>query len=137
MTIGMSMRTEVCQIITLLKETPPKGFLLSGWETDKKIKRQLDQIMCGLKHGPELGKPAQKREEQEWALEKQKLDNARRLRGISSTNSEDAEYRETIKKRKKKVGSADGSGCAVQEEDHKPDSLAGNCGETRSIQQGS
>ena len=35
--------------------------------------------------------------EGEWAIEKPKLDNARKLTGICSIDPEDEEYKETIK----------------------------------------
>ena len=48
--------------------------------------------MCGQKYGRTLEKAAQKREKQEWAIEKPKLDNAWRLRGIYFTDPEDGEF---------------------------------------------
>ena len=50
-----------------------------------------------------FGKAAQKREKQEWANEKPKLDNARRLRGICFIDPEDGEYKETIKNARRKL----------------------------------
>ena len=44
-----------------------------------------------------IGKAAQKREKLKCAIETQKFDNARRLRGIYFINREDDEYKETIK----------------------------------------
>ena len=44
-----------------------------------------------------IGKAAQKRDKQEWANEKPKLDNARRLRGIYFIGPDDGEDKETIK----------------------------------------
>ena len=46
---------------------------------------------------PEIwSKAAQRKEKQEWAIEKPKLDHARRLRGISSIDPEDTGFKETI-----------------------------------------
>ena len=66
---------------TLLKEKPPKGYMWSG--------RRLTKIQATTRPEnvwPEvwtkIGKAAQKRKKQEWAIEKLKLDDARRLRGI-------------------------------------------------------
>ena len=67
-----------------------------------------------------ISKAAQKRERQECAVEKPKLENTRRTRGLYIIHREDEEYEETIKN-----GSADGSGHTVQEEKHKPFALAG------------
>ena len=50
-----------------------------------------------------MGKAAQKKDKQEWANEKPKLDNARRLRGIYLIPPEDGEYRETINNAKRKL----------------------------------
>ena len=43
-----------------------------------------------------IGKAAQNREIQEWKNEKQKLDNARRLRGIYFIDPNDEDYKETF-----------------------------------------
>ena len=66
-----------------------------------------------------MSKAAKKKEKQDWALEKPKLDNARKLRGIYFINPEDGEYEETIKKRKKESGSSYGSGYALKDGDKK------------------
>ena len=62
-----------------------------NWQTFEQLP---DQTMYGPKYGPTIGKAVQKREKQEWANEKQKLDNAQRTRGIYFTVSEDEEYKE-------------------------------------------
>ena len=49
------------------------------------------------------GKAAQKREKQAWAIEKLKLDNARRLRGISFIDPEDGKYQEPLKNARRKL----------------------------------
>ena len=50
-----------------------------------------------------MGKTAQKKEKQEWANEKPKLDDARRLRGIYFIDPEDGEYKETIQNARTKL----------------------------------
>ena len=50
-----------------------------------------------------MGKAAQKKEKQECANEKPKLDNARTLRGISFIDPEDGEFEETIKRARIKL----------------------------------
>ena len=44
-----------------------------------------------------MGKAGHKKEKQEWAKEKPKLDDARKLKGIYFIDPEDGEYKETIK----------------------------------------
>ena len=46
---------------------------------------------------------AQKREKQEWAIEKLKLENARRLRNIYFIDPQDGEYEETLKNARRKL----------------------------------
>ena len=73
-------------------------------------------------------KAAKKQKKQEWALEKPKLDNARKLRGIFFVDPEDGEYKETIKNERKKIGSSYGSGYVMQDEDKKACvEVKGNC----------
>ena len=57
----------------------------------------------GPKVWTKIGKAAQKREMQEWTNEKPKLDNARRLRGISFIDPEVWEFQETIKNARRKL----------------------------------
>ena len=44
-----------------------------------------------------MSKNAKLREKPEWEIEKQKLDNAKRLRGIYFIDPEDREFKETIR----------------------------------------
>ena len=48
-----------------------------------------------------LGRNAKLREKQKWSIEKPKLDNARRLRGIYFVDFEDKELKETIRNARK------------------------------------
>ena len=50
-----------------------------------------------------MSKNAKAREKHKWVIEKPKLDNARRLRGIYSIDPEDREFKETIKNARKKL----------------------------------
>ena len=50
-----------------------------------------------------MSKNAKLREKQKRAIEKPKLDNARRLRGIYFVDPEDMEFKEIIKKAKRKL----------------------------------
>ena len=45
---------------------------------------------------------AHRREEQKWAIEKPKLDNARKLRGMYFIDPKDEEFKKTILKRTEK-----------------------------------
>ena len=63
-----------------------------------------------------MSKNVKLREKHKWAIEKPKLDNARRLRGIYFIDPEDMEFKEIIKKKnKKKVGNINGSSHALQD----------------------
>ena len=49
----------------------------------------------------DVAEAAQRKEKQKWAIEKPKLDNARRLRGICFIDPDDTEYSENYRKCKK------------------------------------
>ena len=87
---------------TLLSETPLEGFLWSG---ERLTKRQPTSRPDHF--GPELwrglARNAKLREKHKWAIEKPKLDNARRLRGIYFNDPEDKEFKETIKNARRKL----------------------------------
>ena len=75
---------------TLLKEKPPKGKMWSGGRLTKiQTTTRPDHVWPEV--WTELGKAAQNREKQEWAKEKPKLDNARRLRGIYFIDPDDSQ----------------------------------------------
>ena len=59
--------------------------------------------MCGLKLWTQITKAAQKREKQEWANEKPKLDSARKMRGVYFNDPEDEEFKETVKNARTKL----------------------------------
>ena len=61
-----------------------------------------------------VDKSQQSSEKQEWANDKLELETARRLRGIQFIDPEGKECEENYWECKKKVGSAYGSGQAVQ-----------------------
>ena len=50
-----------------------------------------------------LARNAKLREKQKWAIEKPKLDNARRLRGIHFVDPEGKEFKETIRNARKNL----------------------------------
>ena len=57
---------------------------------------------------PGLSEAAQRREEQQWAVEKRKLDNARKLRGINFIDPDGQEFQRNHYKR------ADNAGIAME-----------------------
>ena len=58
-----------------------------------------------------------KRKAQAWAIEKPKLGNARKLRGIYFIDPGDAEFKETIEKGAEKVRKINGSSYALQDQE--------------------
>ena len=62
----------------LLKENPSKGYMWSG-ERLTKIQATTRPDNVWVEVWSNIGKAAQKREEQGWVNEKPKLDNARRM----------------------------------------------------------
>ena len=50
----------------------------------------------------DMSKNSKLKEKQNWAIEKPKLDNARRLRGIYFNDPEEIEFKETIKNAQRK-----------------------------------
>ena len=100
---------------TLLHEKPPDGYMWSGGRlTKRQATSRPDHLWPEL--WTKLARNAKLREKQKWAIEKPKLDNARRLRGIYFIDPEDKEFKETIKNaRKKLVGNTNGSRHALQD----------------------
>ena len=78
----------------LLNEKPPDGFLWSGedWQNGK---RHPDYLWPKL--WTKLARNTLLREKQKCVIEKPKLDNARRLRGINFIDPEDKEFKGTIR----------------------------------------
>ena len=81
---------------TLLDEKPPDGYMWSG---ERLTKRQATSRPDHLwpESWTKLGRNAKLREKQKCSIEKQKLDNAGRFRGIYFIDPEDKEFKETIK----------------------------------------
>ena len=81
---------------TLLSEEPPEG---CTWSRERPTKRQAtsrpDHLWPELWRG--MSKNAKLREKSKWAIEKPKLENARRLRGIYFIDPEDMEFEEILK----------------------------------------
>ena len=87
---------------TLLEEKPPDGYMwFEGRLTRKQLTSRPDHLWPEL--WTKLGRKAKLREKQIWSIEKPKLDNARRLRGIYFIDPEDKEFKETIKNARKNL----------------------------------
>ena len=87
---------------TLLAEKPPDGYMWSGRRlTRKQLTSRPDHLWPEL--WTKLGRNAQLKERQKWSHEKQKLDNARKLREIYFNDPEDKEFKETIENARKKL----------------------------------
>ena len=59
--------------------------------------------MCGQICGSICLMHRKRKEKQKWAIEKPKLDNARRLRGISFLEPDDEEFKRTMKNARRKL----------------------------------
>ena len=87
---------------TLLDEKPPDGYMWSGGRlTKRQATSRPDHLWPD--HWAKLGRNAKLKEKQKWSIEKPKLDNARRLRGIYFIDPEDKELKETIRNARKKL----------------------------------
>ena len=62
-----------------------------------------------------MSKNAKLKEKHKWAIEKPKLENARRLWGMYFIDPEDNEFKETIRNARKKIGNTNGSRHALQD----------------------
>ena len=83
---------------TPLDKKPPDGCMWSGWRlTTSRPDHLWPELWSKLARNAKLS------EQHKWAIEKPKLDNARRLRGIYFIDPEDKEFKETIKNARKKL----------------------------------
>ena len=87
---------------TFLKEKPPTGYMWSRRRLAK-IQRTTRPDHVWPEVWTTIGKAALNREEQEWAREKPKLDNTRRMRGIYFIGPDDDDYKETLKNAKRNL----------------------------------
>ena len=67
-----------------------------------------------------IGNPAQKRKKPEWAIEKPKVDNARKLRGIYVIDPEDGDFNETLKNARRKLEVPMDAECRARKEQRNP-----------------
>ena len=109
MVIGISMDQEMSLIIGQVslsvfyyKKKPPGGYMWSRWRlTKRQVTSKPNYSWPEL--WTKLGRDAQLKEKQKWSIEKPKLDNARKLRGIYFIDPEDKEFKETIENARKKL----------------------------------
>ena len=79
---------------TSLEEKPPDGYMWSGERlTKRQATSRPDHLWPEL--WTRLGRNAKLREKQKWSIEKPKLDNGRKLRGIYFIDPEDPEDKES------------------------------------------
>ena len=90
------IRGQVSQDSLFLSEKPPDRYTWSGRRlTRKQTTCRPDTLWPEMrKHMSDASK---RREKQKWAVEKPKLENARRLRGIYLIDPEDEEFKLTMK----------------------------------------
>ena len=83
-------------------EKPPDGYVWSGRRlTTTQATTRPDHLSPEIWSG--TSKAAQRKEKQQWAIEKPKLDTARKLRGIYSIDPDDNEFKENILNAQKKL----------------------------------
>ena len=86
---------------TLLSAKPPDVFTWSGGRRTRKQTTSRPDTLW-----PEMWKymsgASKRKEKQTWAIEKPKLDNARRLRGFYFIDPDDAEFKEIMKNARRK-----------------------------------
>ena len=87
---------------TSLHERPPDGYTWSGERlTMKQTTSRPDNVWPDLwKH---LSDASERKAKQKCAIEKPKLDNVRKLRGIFSIEREDEDFKNIMKKRQKEL----------------------------------
>ena len=87
---------------TQLEEKPPDRCVWSGGRlTKRQVTSRPDYLWREL--WTKLRRNARLRKMQKWSMEKPKLDDARRLRGIYFIDPEDKEFIETIRNARKKL----------------------------------
>ena len=103
----------------------------------KEFKRPPRLIMYGQKYVSKLVNPIRKKEEEEWAKGKPKLDNARKMRGIYFIDREDKAYKETIKKMRERSWKRLRKHLCIARASKSYIKLTKNWSEVESIQRGS
>ena len=87
---------------TLLNEKPPDGYTWSGGTlTRKRTTSKPDTLWPEIWN--DMFDASKRKEKRKWTIEKPKLDNARRLRGIYCLDPEDEEFKEIMKNARRKL----------------------------------
>ena len=113
--IGLLMEIESCQIrgqASLGSRNWMKNHRMDihgpGRETDKK-RNDIQTRLSVARNLERHVRSVEAKKKRKWALEKKKLDNARKLRGIYLIDPADEEFKDILKNACEKVGSSDGS----------------------------
>ena len=100
--------------LILLEEKPPDGYMWSGERlTRKHLTSRPDYLWPEL--WEKLRRNAELREKHKWAIEKPKLDNTRRLRGIYFIENEDKSSRKSITNARRTLETPNSSSHALQD----------------------
>ena len=96
------MEIENCQIRGQVSPDLPDGFSWSGRRlTRKQTTSRPDTLWPEMrKHMSDASK---RKEKQKWAVEKPKLENARRLRGVYLIDPEDKKFKLTMENTRRKL----------------------------------
>ena len=87
---------------TILNEEPPEGYMWSRRRLAKvQVTTRPDHLWPEVRSS--MSKAAQRKENQQWTVDKTKLDNAGKLRGIYCIGLDDGEFKETIDNARKKL----------------------------------
>ena len=87
---------------SMLQEKPADGHMWSGARLTKRhVTSRPDHLWPEI--WTKLERNVKLKEKHKWAIEKPKLDNARKLRGIYFIDPEDKEFKETIRNARKKL----------------------------------
>ena len=114
---------------SLLKEKPPEGYMWSGWRlTKRQATSRPDHLWPEIWRS--MSRNAKMKEKQNWASERPKLENARKLRGMYFIDPEDKDFAKIIQNARKKLeiqtlllcparGQKSGTMTCIQKDDHK------------------
>ena len=95
--IGTLMEIENCQIRGQVSQGSLCWIDIPGPEGDwPESKRPPDQTLCGQRFGKDLSEASKGKEKQKWAIEKPRLHNARKLRGIHLIDPAGEEFKDII-----------------------------------------
>ena len=95
MFVGTLMEIENCQIRGQVSQDSPYWMKNHRMDTHgpgrdwQENKRPPDQPLCGQRFGKDMSEASKHKEKQKWAVEKPKLNNARKLRGIYFIDPDD------------------------------------------------